>query len=99
MAKTKVPSANDFPSYQGSAGWPLYSFVLAGLNLIDPAVAKAELNFKLPIHGNIGPVTAQVYYDLQESWGLEFKDCYTYDDFIKYIRDIRYKNGISNKQY
>jgi tryptophan halogenase len=99
MAKTKVPSSNDFPSYPGSAGWPLYSFVMAGLNLIAPAVAKAELNFQLPIYGDVGPVTAQTYYDLQDSWRSEFSSCYTYTDFIKYIRDIRHKNGISNKQY
>jgi tryptophan halogenase len=99
MAKTKVPTVNDFPSYPGSAGWPLYSFVMAGLNLIDPAVAKAELNFQLPVYGDIGPVTANVYYELQDEWAKEYAGCYTYNNFIRYIRDIRQKHGLSNKKY
>ena len=98
MAKTKVPNTNDFPSYTGSAGWPLYSFVMAGLNLISKDAAAYELDLELPGYGPLRPVTANSYYDLQDQWRHESNLCYTYKDFIKYFREIRYKNGLSDKQ-
>lgn len=99
MAKTKMPSVNDFPSYEGAAGWPLYSFVMAGLNLIPKGVGTKELHFDLPIYGPIEPITAQTYFDLQDQWRSESKDFYTYKEFIQHFRNIRYQNGLSNKKY
>lgn len=99
MSKTKVPTVNDFPSYNGSAGWPLYSFVMAGLNLINKNVASNELNLNLPGYGPLRPITASTYYDLQDQWKAESSKCYTYKEFIKYFRNIRYTHGLSNKQH
>lgn len=99
MSKTKMPTIHDFPGYFGSAGWPLYSYVMAGLGLLDKTVATNELNLDLPAYGALSPVTAATYYDLQDQWKQESKLCYSYKDFIKHFRDIRYQNGISNKKY
>jgi tryptophan halogenase len=99
MAKSKIPSTHDFPGYFGSAGWPLYSYVMAGLGLLDKNVAANELNLELPAYGPLSPVTAQTYYDLQDQWRDEAKLCYSYNEFIRYFRDLRYKNGYSNKKY
>ena len=99
MAKTKVPSQNDFPSYPGSAGWPLYSYVMAGLGLINKPAAEKELHMKLPGYGNLKDLAAQSYYNLQDIWDKENKDCYSYKEFIKYFRDLRYKNGFSDIKY
>jgi len=99
MVKTKVPTVNDFPVYFGSAGWPLYSYVMAGLHLISKDVASKELQFNLPKYGNLKEVTANAYYDMQDQWKLESSKCYSYDNFIKYFRDLRYKDGISDKKY
>ena len=99
MAKTKVPTVNDFPVYQGSAGWPLYSFVMAGLGLINKEVAAKELDLQLPGYGPLRPVTVNTYSEMQDQWLRESSQCYSYKDFIKHFRDIRYKNGISNKKY
>lgn len=99
MAKTKIPSVNDFPNYNGSAGWPLYSFVMAGLNLLDKKAAHNELNVVMPIHGPLREVTASVYYDLQDQWKRETNQCYSFKDMIKYFRDLRYQYGFSDKQY
>jgi len=99
MAKTKVPTINDFPSYFGSAGWPLYSYVMAGLHLIDKQVAAQELKFKLAGYGPLPEVTANTYYDQIEKWTVETSRYYKFDDFIRYFRDLRYKDGFSDKKY
>lgn len=99
MVKTKMPSANDFPNYPGSAGWPLYSYVLAGLHLINKKAADSELDMILPQHGMLRNVTAEVYYNTHDLWDAEIRDSYSYEEFIKYFRDIRYKNGFSDIKY
>lgn len=99
MSKDKVPSNNDFPNYSGSAGWPLWSYVMAGLNLIDKTAARSELNMILPRHGNLHNVSLEVYYNLQDEWKYSARRCYSYTEFIKYFRDLRYKNDHSNNQY
>ena len=99
MSKTKVPSTHDFPSYFGSAGWPLYSYVMAGLHLINRDVAVKELELELPGYGRLSPITANTYYEMQDQWRDESKKCLTYKQFVEYFRKLRYENGISNKQY
>jgi hypothetical protein len=99
MVKAKVPTTYDFPGYFGSAGWPLYSYVMAGLHLIDKDVAARELDLELVGYGKLSPVTANTYYEMQDQWRQEAKECFTYKEFIKHFRDLRYKNGISNKKY
>lgn len=98
-AKHRVPSMNDFPNYNGSAGWPLYSFVMAGLNLINKDAAERTLDFNLPKYGPIKAVTATTYYDMQDQWAEEAKYTLSYKEFIQHFRDLRYKNGFSNKKY
>lgn len=99
MAKTRVPTTNDFPSYDGSAGWPLYSFIMSGLNLIPKGVGNRELSFNLPSYGPVRPIAAETYYDLQDMWNKERSELFTYKEFIHYFRNERFKNGFSNKQY
>lgn len=99
MAKTRVPSIHDFPSYDGSAGWPLYSYVMAGLHLISKEAAKKDLQLDLPDYGPLEPITAITYYDLQDQWKAESTNLYTYKEFINYFRNLRYENGFSDKKY
>ena len=74
MSNYKIPSHNDFPSYDGSAGWPLYSYVMAGLNLFNKNVANSELDLELPCYGHLRPIAARSYYDLQDTWNIESKN-------------------------
>jgi hypothetical protein len=99
MIKTKVPTIHDFPGYFGSAGWPLYSYVMAGLRLIDKNTAKKELDFNLMNYGHLESVTANTYYETIYQWDQEIETCMTWKDFVKYFRDVRYNNGLSNKKY
>lgn len=99
MAKSKVPTTHDFPGYFGSAGWPLYSYVMAGLHLIDKDLAKKELGFDLMNYGPLEPVTANTYYETIYQWREESASWCSFEEFVKHFRDLRYKNGLSDKKY
>ena len=88
MSKGRLPSTNDFSNYPGGAGWSLYSFVMAGLNLIDKNTSANELK-TISDHGTLQHVAAEIYYNMQDLWDQNLKDCYSYDEFIKYFRNIR----------
>jgi tryptophan halogenase len=95
MSKSRLPTANDFPSYAGSAGWPLYSYVLAGIKKLDKEKVINELNFE--VHSNqIKNLTVEAFHDLQYKWHKDMKNNMTYDEFINYFRELRRVNGISN---
>jgi Tryptophan halogenase len=99
MGKSKIPTFNDFPNYSGSAGWPLYSYVMAGLNLLNKHPAKVDLEMNMKYYGRLHDISTEAYYNLQDEWKADMSDCYSYEEFIKYFRDLRYKNGISDIKY
>jgi len=45
ICKHRVPNATLFPRQEGSAGWPLWSFVLTGTGALTDIVARKELNY------------------------------------------------------
>ena len=45
VSKHRVPSKSMFPKFDGSAGWPLWCWVLAGTGNITPETAKKELSY------------------------------------------------------
>ena len=95
MGKSKVPTDNDFSNYPGSAGWPLYSFVMNGLNLIDKRASAMDLKMIMPRYGNLQDVGTEVYYNIQDKWNNNLEHCYSYEEFINYFRDIRKFKGIT----
>ena len=88
MAKSKTPTFNDFPHYQGAAGWPLYSYVMEGINVLNKDIAGAELDMQFK-EGDLYELTQQSYYELQHQWQDATQYCYTYKEFIEYFREIR----------
>jgi hypothetical protein len=96
MSKSRVPTGNDFPKYFGSAGWGLYSYILAGINKLDKNVALQEINFNMAPYGNVIQPTAENFYQLQEEWKTKMSTHYTYNEFITYFRNIRKDRGFSN---
>lgn len=88
MGKSKIPTFNDFPHYQGSAGWPLYSYVMEGINVLNKNVAAADLDLEFQ-EGNLYEITQQTYYELQKQWKHSTEQCYTYKEFIDYFRGLR----------
>lgn len=99
MAKSKIPTTHDFPGYFGSAGWPLYSYVMAGLHLLDKDLARKELDFNLLGYGPLEPITANTYYETLYQWREESSQWASFNQFVEHFRDLRYRNGISNKKY
>jgi tryptophan halogenase len=96
MAKHRLPTSHDFPRYAGSAGWALYSYVMAGINRLNNANALTELDLAVPMHGNLRDITAQAYYDLQDEFAREIRNYQSYEQFINYFRKIRADRGLSN---
>lgn len=45
LCKHRVPNTSMFPKQEGSAGWPLWSFVLAGTGQLTDDVARREIEF------------------------------------------------------
>ena len=45
ICKHRVPNATLFPRQEGSAGWPLWSFVLTGTGALTDIVARKELDY------------------------------------------------------
>jgi len=45
VCKHRVPNATLFPRQEGSAGWPLWSYVLAGTGALTSEVAEKEVKF------------------------------------------------------
>jgi len=50
-------------------------------------------------YGRLHDLSTEAYYNLQDEWKADMSDCYSYEEFIKYFRDLRYKNGISDIKY
>ncbi len=45
ICKHRMPNSTLFPRQEGSAGWPLWSFVLAGTGKLTDTIARQELKF------------------------------------------------------
>jgi len=96
-AKTKMPTAADFPQYSGSAGWALYSYVMAGLNLLNKKGAwDNEMSHKLPKYGELRSLSTEMHYNMQDLWTAEMKNRHSYNDFIKHFRQLRKQYGFSD---
>ena len=48
LCKIRSPNYNDFDTYFGSASWPLYCWILAGIGAIDKNLSKVEVTYQLP---------------------------------------------------
>lgn len=90
MIKHRTPTVNDFPHYQGSAGWPLYSYVMEGINLLDKTKAGKEIDFDLK-EGNLYELTQDSFYHQNNIWRNEDQYTYSYKEFIDYFRELRRK--------
>jgi hypothetical protein len=88
MVKTKMPTVNDFPLAQGSAGYGLYSYIMEGINVINKDIAGAELDIEW-FGSNLYELAQQGYYGNNEQWDQELLYESTYKEFIEYFRGLR----------
>jgi hypothetical protein len=96
MSKHRLLNQHDFSRYYGSAGWPLYSYVLEGINGINKPVAKDAMNLKLPGIEYFESAVENDYIKRHQDWHTELEDCYSWEEFVYYIRKIRKDRGLSN---
>jgi tryptophan halogenase len=90
MCKTRMPNRNDFPIYFGSAGWPLYSYVLAGTNNLLPEVANKEL---YNIAREDYNMTVEGYNRFKSNMHSNDGMLYSIDKFIAYFKKLRLDKG------
>ena len=88
MVKSRIPSFRDFPQEKDHAGWPLYSYVMEGINLLDKSKSLNEINFNVQ-EGDMEELTPKRYYKLQHAWNRDAKYTYTYNEFIEHFRNLR----------
>ena len=89
MSKTRMPTHHDFPTYYGSAGWPLYSYVMEGINLINKDVTDKELELKIPNVDNLKDVVQNDYVAYHTEWYEELQNHYTWEEMITIFREER----------
>jgi len=90
-AKVRLPSTNDFTKFWGNAGWPLWSYIMAGVGVLNKQAALNE--FKTPEEFLI---TRDTYNKFRFQLESQFKDQYSYDDFIEHLREQRKLKGFSD---
>lgn len=88
MSKHKLPGVHSFDSYMGSAGWELWSYVLAGTNILRPEVSRKELSqTNSPIVDmSMREYAAAEFKRIEELHKNTFKDNMQYSDFVNLIK-------------
>ena len=43
ISKYRLPNNSLFPGISGASGWPLWSYIMAGTNNLDPNISRKEL--------------------------------------------------------
>jgi hypothetical protein len=52
LCKSRSPNYHDFPQYFGTPGWPLWSWILAGIGILTPEISKQQIDYTVPNNGN-----------------------------------------------
>tara|TARA_B100001287_G_scaffold201315_1_gene170687 strand:+ start:171 stop:1649 length:1479 start_codon:yes stop_codon:yes gene_type:complete len=81
MCKYRVPNATLFPRQEGSAGWPLWSYVLAGTGMLSDEVCRKEI-----IYNNDELIGNASYIDFVDKFDFMAKDL---PDNTEYIRNMQ----------
>lgn len=86
-ARSRMPSKGDVPDYLGAAGWGLWSYVMAGINILDCSLGQKELN-SVMFNDSTGLNDAAKSYinELNINFYKESKSFLPYDSFVRYLR-------------
>ncbi len=90
LCEWRVPNSWDFGNYNGSAGWAVWSFILAGNKLISDKVLDNTMKTQ-GIH-IMGPDT---YQKLEEYWKKNSENYLDHTEFIDAIKNFN-KNKLKN---
>ena len=87
VCKWRVPNANDFPHYNGSAGWGVFNWILAGNDLIG----KEVLDKSLHTH-NFEKSSEQHYKHMVKEYEFDKRLFAPHTEFINWVIDSKEKN-------
>ena len=79
VSKHRVPNQSMFPRQEGSAGWPLWSYILAGTGKLTDETCRKDL-----MYNNSTLLSDKAYVQHIEEFDLKTKDL---PDNTKYIKD------------
>lgn len=96
MSKHRLLNQHDFNRYYGSAGWPLYSYVIEGINRFGDSVAKNALDLKLPGIDHFEEAVENDYIKKHQDWQEELINCYSWSEMISHFRKVRKDRGFSD---
>lgn len=85
-AKTRLPTKNDIPNYFGSAGWGLWSFVLAGLKKINKDVCEDELTLSVLNNQSLKSLALEAIIDQDTKFNSAKKEFMTLENFYRFIK-------------
>ncbi len=80
--KSRVPTTRDFDIFWGSAGWPLWSFVMAGTGVLKPEVVSNELKFY-----NLENYAAKTFNETEEFIINKFSGLLDNQEFLNILRN------------
>jgi hypothetical protein len=84
--KTRVPTLKDFDNFWGSAGWPLWSYVLSGTSVLTPEIVQQEIEFYHLEH-----YSKQIFNDTEEHLKNTFSGLTDNTTFINSVRNGEFK--------
>ena len=80
VCKYKVPTPQDFPKFEGSAGWGVWSWVLAGNKLIPSKIIDNALKtFGVVEHAN------EIHTKMIVDYNINSLDYYNHTKFVKWV--------------
>ena len=86
--KHRMPTINDFSEYFGSAGWPLYSYILAGIGKLSKDVCKKALDETI-VTGNLLTLSQDTFKGyLDDIYNISQQEM-KYQEWISFFRSLR----------
>jgi hypothetical protein len=87
--KSRIPNSRDFDNFSGSAGWPLWSYVMAGTGVLTKEAAQAELNFY-----NLNEYSERIFTETEEYLENTFSHLIDNTDLIAMSRTPTSKGSL-----
>ena len=89
ICKNRIPTLRDFENFEGSAGWPLWGYVMAGTGILTADIGKKEIE-----HFKIQEYSKKLFNDTESYLETNYNDLLDYTEFINMTRDSIFKGKV-----
>jgi len=86
MSRSRIPTDGDFDNYFGAAGWPIWSWILAGTGNINSESINNKLRFDIPGYGDYENRSLMECHDFQNLSIQNLNTCMTTEEYFNYIK-------------